>query len=95
LCRALIKEQARKELEREQQTEAEIEKLKSVYGEKEPEVKEAPEQAGHSGHHKLVKDRTPCCGSGSVGSVCFWASYLDPDLLARDTDPIRIRILVS
>ena len=48
ICRALIKEQARKELEREQQTEAEIEKLRSVYGEKEPEVKEAPEQGGYS-----------------------------------------------
>jgi hypothetical protein len=69
LCRALIKEQARKELEREQQTEAEIEKLKSVYGEKEPEVKEAPEQAGYS---DTVKDRTQCWGSGSAG--CFWAS---------------------
>jgi hypothetical protein len=55
VCRALIKEQARKELEREQQTEAEIEKLKSVYGEKEPEVKEAPEQAGYSRHHSLLK----------------------------------------
>jgi hypothetical protein len=55
VCRALIKEQARKELEREQQTEAEIEKLKSVYGEKEPEVKEAPEQAGYSRHDNLLK----------------------------------------
>ncbi len=42
----MIKEQARKELEKEQQAEAEIEKLKSVYGEKEPEIREAPEQEG-------------------------------------------------
>jgi hypothetical protein len=86
VCRALIKEQARKELEREQQTEAEIEKLKSVYGEKEPEVNEAPEQAGYPRRHKLVKDRAQCCGYGSVGSVCF-LGLLYPDPLVRGTDP--------
>jgi hypothetical protein len=49
LCvRALIKEQARKELEREQKTDAEIEKLKSVYGERDPEMREAPEQVNFS-----------------------------------------------
>jgi hypothetical protein len=27
-----------------------------------------------------------CCGSGSVGSICYWAS-LDPDPLVRGMDP--------
>ena len=39
---ARIKEQARRELEKEQQVEAEIAKVKEVYGEKEEEVVEAP-----------------------------------------------------
>lgn len=49
--RALIKEQARKELEREQQVQAELEdKIQTVYGrDREPEVREAPEQLAAQG----------------------------------------------
>jgi len=43
---ARIKEQARRELEKEQQVEAEIAKVKEVYGEKEEEVVEAPTASG-------------------------------------------------
>ena len=43
---ARIKEQARRELEKEQQVEAEIAKVKEVYGEKEEEVLEAPTASG-------------------------------------------------
>ena len=43
---ARIKEQARRELEREQQVEAEIAKVKEVYGEKEEEIVEAPTVSG-------------------------------------------------
>jgi len=43
---ARIKEQARRELEREQQVEAEIAKVKEVYGEKEEEIVEAPAVSG-------------------------------------------------
>jgi hypothetical protein len=42
-----------------------------------------------------------CCGSGSVGSICFWASgsgsisqipYIDPDLVPDlDLDPSIIK----
>ena len=47
--RALIKEQARRELEKEQMMEKEIEKLKSVYGEREPQEFEAPSQLAAQG----------------------------------------------
>jgi len=43
---ARIKEQARRELEKEQQVETEIAKVKEVYGEKEEEVVEAPTVSG-------------------------------------------------
>lgn len=43
---ARIKEQARRELEKEQQVEAEIAKVKEVYGEKEEEMVEAPTASG-------------------------------------------------
>ena len=43
---ARIKEQARLELEKEKQVEAEIAKVKEVYGEKEEEVVEAPAASG-------------------------------------------------
>lgn len=43
---ARIKEQARRELEKEQQVEAEIAKVKEIYGEKEEVVVEAPTASG-------------------------------------------------
>jgi hypothetical protein len=32
-----------------------------------------------------------CCGSESVGSICFWAFLPDPDPLVRDPDPSIIK----
>jgi len=47
--RALIKEQARRELEREQKIDEEVEKLKKVYGDNKPEELEAPTHLASKG----------------------------------------------
>lgn len=50
----MIKEQARRELEREQKIDEEVEKLKKVYGDNKPEELEAPTHLASKGNKTLV-----------------------------------------